>query len=96
MLYNSPSPDELQATIEEGIAAAAVLSSPAFCRVLDDLTNMHIARMLAAPVGAAGQEERERNHALQAALTEITQELMARKAVGEQAQERLHEVDNDD
>lgn len=77
--------------IEEGAAASAVLSLPAFLRVVDDLTTLHTARMMASPVGSAGAEERERNHALHVALTEIVQELIARKDIGAQAQQDLED-----
>ena len=96
MLYNAPSPDMLQAMIEEGAAASAVLSSTAFMKVVDDLTHLHTARILSAPVGASGTDERERNHALHVALTEIVQELMARRASGQQAEEALQEAPYDD
>ena len=91
MFQNVPTPDQLQGMIEEGTAASAVLSLPTFLRVVDDLTHLHTARILTAPVGAAGLEERERNHALHVALTEIVQELIARRAAGEQAQQELED-----
>ena len=96
MLPPAPSPDFLAAKIEEGAACAAVLSLPAFARVVDDLTNLHTARILAAPVGEAGREERERNHALHTALTEIVQELLMRREVGAQAEEALAQDEDDD
>lgn len=65
-------------------------------RVVDDLTNLHTARILNAPVGTAGHEERERNHALHVALTEIVQELVARDAAGHQAEENLKDIQSDD
>lgn len=91
MWRQQPNTDQLAALIEEGQAASALLESPFFLRVVNDLTNMHTARLLASPVGPAGVAEREANHALQVALTEIVQELMARKASGEQAAEALEE-----
>ena len=95
MLYNAPSPDLLQAMIEEGTAAEALVSSDIFNRVVNDLVQLHTSRMLCAPVGAAGIEERERNHALHVALTEIVQELRSRALSGQQALETLQEVNDE-
>lgn len=77
--------------IAEGDAAAAVLSMPAFNAVVDSLTTLHTARILSSPVGPSGAAERERNHALHVALTEIVQELISRRSSGEQAAEALNE-----
>lgn len=90
-MFDEPTADEIQATIEMGSAAKALLDSLTFAQVVNDLTNTHVSAMLSTPVGETGRVERERHHALHNALSEIVVALKTREFAGEQAQQALQE-----
>jgi hypothetical protein len=88
--------DAAQEVIQRGRQAADLLANEAFNRIVNDLTEAHLARLCAAPPGAKGADERDYNHLLQYALTEIVASLQGEAATGEAMQHALEESSDDD
>jgi hypothetical protein len=85
--------DEWQRVIDSGRAAQELLDSEGFQRVVDDLTSLHLAGLVASKPGVSGQEAREYHHLMQYALTELVQELSMRAAAGQSLEQHIKDIE---
>lgn len=77
-------PLDPQIVIERGRDAERLLADPTFEAVMNDLSNWHVAAMIAAPPGSPGAESREHHHRLTFALREIVDTLKGHQAASEE------------
>jgi len=63
--------DQARWIIERGENARSLLGQQAFLAVVDDLSNLYLASLVATPPGPRGQDAREEAHLLHHALAEI-------------------------
>jgi hypothetical protein len=82
--------EDAQRVIERGHRAETLLANEAFAWVVNDLTTMHLAALVAADPGTPqGQEEAHSHHVQQHALTGIVEALTGYVAAGREQQEIL-------
>ena len=91
-----PAPHDLTALLERGRAARALLQDETFLSVLDDLSNYHIAALVAALPGEGGREAREHHHLLHYALSEIAGDLSGRVQTADEIEARMRENEDAD
>jgi hypothetical protein len=90
--------DQARWIVERGQNARALMGTPAFLSVVDDLSNLHLAALVATRPGATDLDAREYHHLLHHALTEIVSQLRQYDQAGEAMQRVLEEksADGDD
>lgn len=91
-----PDPPDITAVLERGRVAAALLEQEAFVAVVNDLSNYHVAALVAAPPGASGTEAREYHHLMQHALTEIVAALRQHADTAAELREKLEQLNLED
>lgn len=84
-------PPDPAPVIERGRQAKAVLENGDFLAVVDDLSNYHLAAMVAAPPGNAHRDARDHHHLIHHALSQIVAELSTRVAAADDLLRRLDE-----
>lgn len=81
-----------EVVIERGRDAERLLENPTFVAVMNDLSNWHVAAMIASPPGSSGGEVREHHHRMTFALREIEETL---KGYRDAAAELLRNAEED-
>lgn len=87
------SAEEAQRVLNRGVAAEELLANPAFVRVIDDLSMMHLSALVSAPPGAAALEAREYHHTMHSALKEIVSDIQGHVSAANEIRIRL-DLDN--
>ncbi len=86
--------------VARGHNARLLLENPTFAAVVDDLTQYHLAALVAAPPGPSGKEAVDYHHLMQYAMTELVSTLQGHQQAGEEQLSMLIEQDpegyNDD
>lgn len=72
------------------------MANETFVAVVDDLTNYHLAALVAAPPGPRGLEAREYHHLIQHALSEIVSSLKGQVDTGAAMKRALDEHEEED
>lgn len=81
--------------LSRGRDASALLETPAFNRVVDDLTNMHLSALGACRPGLLDAEARDYHHALYHGLCEIVSNLHGYVAAAAEMEARFEEAEAD-
>ena len=88
-------PPDIVAGLERGDRAKELLDSTAFRDIVDDLTQQHIAQLVACPPGDKHKDAREHAHLMQHALTELVATIRGYVAAAEDLRRALvHEIDD--
>lgn len=82
---------DLETTIARGQDAERLLRDEAFVRVMNDVSNYHLAALLACRPVPSEQETRNYHHTLLHTLQEINDMLTQQVSTGLQAQEHLEQ-----
>jgi hypothetical protein len=90
------SPDEIDAILKRGERAKSLLTNEDFLAIVDDLSNYHLAALVACAPGERDRETREFHHTMHAALREIAQEIQQRVSAAEEIKARLDQLNEDD
>ncbi len=85
--------EEWERVIQSGRAAQELLENESFRRVVDDLTEYHLAGLVACKPGNSSQEARDYHHLLQYALTELVTDLASRAAAGAQLESHVKSLE---
>jgi len=89
-------PPDIAAVLNRGEAAKEILESTAFLEIVDDMTQQHLAQLVACPPGEKHRDAREHAHLLQFALTEIVSTLRGYVATAEDLRRALEQPSDDD
>jgi hypothetical protein len=84
-----------EVVLEMGRCASELLDSEPFTTTVNDLSNYHLAAIVAAKPGEAGREARDHHHLLHYALGQIVGELQARVAAANEMQEIITQKEQD-
>lgn len=87
-------PEDVVAVVERGERAGSLLRNGDFLGVVDDLSNYHLAALVAAPPGEAAREARDHHHLMHHALTQIVAELRDREAAALDLAQRVNDEDD--
>lgn len=88
------SPDQAAIVIERGHRASDLLANPAFTWIIDDLTQLHLAGLVAAKPGET--DAINYHHAMQHTLTEIVSVLTGYAQAGAAQQAVIDAINGDD
>jgi hypothetical protein len=89
-------PPDIVAVLERGERARELLESTAFIEIVDDMTQQHIAQLVACPPGAKYQDAREHAHLMQHGLTEIVATIRSYVATADDLRRAIeHPIDVD-
>lgn len=89
-------PPDPQLILDRGQAAALLMADETFLSVVDDLSQYHLAAIVAAPPGDRGREARDHHHLLHFALSEIAGELQGRVQTAEELKRLLKQQEDDE
>lgn len=82
--------------IERGHRAARLLGDAVFLGAIDDLSDYHLAALVAAPPGEQGREAREYHHLLHYALSELGGQIQGYVDTGLVAEARQQALESED
>lgn len=91
-----PDLDQAQAIIERGERCARLINDEDFSWIVDDLTNYHLAALVAAPPGPSGAEAVSHHHLMQHSLTDLVATLKGYVEAGEAMKKALLEGDDEE
>lgn len=86
---------DVQAVIDRGTAAGALVASPLFADAMNDIANFHTVAMLSAPEGPDGVAVREHHHRMILAARELVDQLNGYVLAGSEAAAGLHDKETD-
>lgn len=84
-------PDNVEEALAVGRAARELTGSLAYQNAMQSLEALHIAAMVAAPEGPAGQDVRDHHHRMLYALRELAGEIAARALAADEIEKSLNE-----